>query len=34
MSTASYLDAAITIGTRFGEPGGRELYVRLHRAPP
>ena len=32
MSTASYLEAAIVIETRFGEPGGRELDLRLHPA--
>ena len=32
MSTASYLETAIVIGTRFGEPGGRELDLWLHRA--
>jgi ribonuclease VapC len=32
MSTASYLEAAIVIETRFGEPGGRELDLWLHRA--
>lgn len=30
--TASYLEAAIVIETRFGEPGGRELDLWLHRA--
>lgn len=32
MSTASYVEAAIVIETRFGEPGGRELDLWLHRA--
>lgn len=32
MSTASYLEAATVIETRFGEPGGRELDLWLHRA--
>ena len=32
MSTASYLEAAIVIETRFGEPGGRELDLWIHRA--
>lgn len=32
MSTASYLEAAIVIETRFGEHGGRELDLWLHRA--
>lgn len=32
MSTASYLESAIVIETRFGEPGGRELDLWLHRA--
>ena len=32
MSTASYLQAAIVIEQRFGEPGGRELDLWLHRA--
>jgi ribonuclease VapC len=32
MSTASYLEAAIVIEGRFGEPGGRELDLWLHRA--
>lgn len=32
MSTASFLEAAIVIETRFGEPGGRELDLWLHRA--
>jgi ribonuclease VapC len=32
MSTASYLETAIAIETRFGEPGGRELDLWLHRA--
>lgn len=32
MSTGSYLEAAIVIETRFGEPGGRELDLWLHRA--
>ena len=32
MSTASYLEAAIVIEQRFGEPGGRELDLWVHRA--
>jgi ribonuclease VapC len=32
MSTATYLESAIVIETRFGEPGGRELDLWLHRA--
>jgi len=32
MSTASYVEAAIVIEQRFGEPGGRELDLWLHRA--
>ncbi|OMB94447.1 ribonuclease VapC [Mycobacterium sp. NS-7484] len=32
MSTASYLEAAIVIESRFGEAGGRELDLWLHRA--
>ena len=32
MSSASYLEAAIVIETRFGEAGGRELDLWLHRA--
>lgn len=32
MSTASYLEAAIVIETRFGESGGRELDLWLHKA--
>lgn len=32
MSTASLLEAAIVIETRFGEFGGRELDLWLHRA--
>lgn len=32
MSTASYVEAAIVVETRFGEPGGRELDLWLHRA--
>ena len=32
MSTASYLETAIVIETRFGESGGRELDLWLHRA--
>ena len=32
MSTASYLETAIVIEGRFGEPGGRELDLWLHRA--
>jgi len=32
MSTASYLEAATVVEQRFGEPGGRELDLWLHRA--
>ncbi len=32
MSAASYLETAIVIEIRFGEPGGRELDLWLHRA--
>lgn len=32
MSTASYLEAAIVVETRYGEAGGRELDLWLHRA--
>lgn len=32
MSTATYLETAIVIESRFGEPGGRELDLWLHRA--
>ena len=32
MSTASYLETAIVVEQRFGEPGGRELDLWLHRA--
>jgi ribonuclease VapC len=32
MSTASYVATAIVIETRFGEQGGRELDLWLHRA--
>jgi ribonuclease VapC len=32
MSAASYVETAIVIDTRFGEPGGRELDLWLHRA--
>lgn len=32
MSTATYLETAILIETRYGEPGGRELDLWLHRA--
>jgi ribonuclease VapC len=32
LSTASYLEAAIVIATRFGDAGGRELDLWLHRA--
>lgn len=32
MSTASYLETAIVIESRFGESGGRELDLWLHRA--
>jgi len=32
MSTASYLETAIVIEARFGEPGGRELDLWVHRA--
>ncbi|WP_428338394.1 type II toxin-antitoxin system VapC family toxin [Mycobacterium sp.] len=31
MSTASYLETAIVIESRYGEPGGRELDLWLHR---
>lgn len=31
-SVASYVEAAIVIESRFGEPGGRELDLWLHRA--
>ena len=31
-STASHLETAIAIETRFGEPGGRELDLWLHRS--
>ncbi|BBZ39088.1 type II toxin-antitoxin system VapC family toxin [Mycobacterium conspicuum] len=32
MSVASYVETAIVIETRFGDPGGRELDLWLHRA--
>ena len=32
MSTASYLETAVVIESRFGESGGRELDLWLHRA--
>ena len=32
MSTASYLETAIVIESRFGDSGGRELDLWLHRA--
>jgi ribonuclease VapC len=32
MSTVSYLETAIVIESRFGDPGGRELDLWLHRA--
>lgn len=32
MSTASYVETAIVVEARFGEPGGRELDLWLHRA--
>lgn len=32
MSTASYVETATVIERRFGEPGGRELDLWLHRA--
>lgn len=32
LSTVSFLETAIVIETRFGEPGGRELDLWLHRA--
>jgi ribonuclease VapC len=32
MSTASFLEAAIVVENRKGEPGGRELDLWLHRA--
>ena len=32
MSTASYLETAIVIESRFGESGGRELDLWLHRS--
>lgn len=32
MSSASYLEASIVIESRFGESGGRELDLWLHRA--
>lgn len=32
MSTASYLEVSIVVEARFGEPGGRELDLWLHRA--
>jgi len=32
MSAAAYLETAIVIEARYGEPGGRELDLWLHRA--
>lgn len=32
MATASYVETAIVVEARFGEPGGRELDLWLHRA--
>jgi ribonuclease VapC len=32
MSTASYVETAIVIESRLGEPGGRELDLWIHRA--
>lgn len=32
LSAASLLEASIVIETRYGEPGGRELDLLLHRA--
>ena len=32
ISAAAYVETAIVIETRFGEPGGRELDLWLHRA--
>jgi ribonuclease VapC len=32
MSTASYLETAIVVESRYGEPGGRELDLWIHRA--
>ncbi len=32
MSTASFLETAIVIESRYGEPGGRELDLWVHRA--
>lgn len=32
MSVASYLEAAVVIEIRYGEPGGREFDLWLHRA--
>jgi ribonuclease VapC len=32
ISAASFLEAAIVIETRFGEPGGRELDLLFHKA--
>lgn len=32
MSAASYLETAMVIEARYGEPGGRELDLWLHRA--
>jgi ribonuclease VapC len=32
MSTATALEAAVVVESRFGEPGGRELDLWLHRA--
>lgn len=32
LSVASYVETAVVIESRFGEPGGRELDLWLHRA--
>lgn len=32
ISTVSYCEAAVVIESRYGEPGGRELDLWLHRA--
>lgn len=32
MSAATLLETSIVIESRYGEPGGRELYLWLHRA--
>jgi ribonuclease VapC len=32
LSAASLLEAALVVETRFGEPGGRELDLLLHKA--